>query len=71
MALGTKEDGRTDIVLYLSIYSQAIIQSKLLVCEFKSLDNSNSNKITYLRFLHWSMIELDGLPVIWLLAVGI
>ena len=35
MALGTKEDGH----LSYSIYSQAIIQSKLGVCEFASLDN--------------------------------
>ena len=35
MALGTKEDGRTDTTLY----NQAIIQSKLLVREFESLDN--------------------------------
>ena len=36
MALGTKEDGH----LSYSIYSQAIIQSKLGVREFESLDKN-------------------------------
>ena len=35
MALGTKEDGH----LYIILYSQAIIQSKLGVREFARLDN--------------------------------
>ena len=37
MALGTKEDGLSIIIII--IYSQAIIQSKLEVREFASLDN--------------------------------
>ena len=40
MALGTKEDGQNIVVLYtILLYSQAIIQSKLGVREFASLDN--------------------------------
>ena len=37
MALGTKKDGHSSTTLY--IYIQAIIQSKLGVREFASLDN--------------------------------
>ena len=49
MALGTKEDGHT---LSIILYSQAIIQSKLGVREFASLDNK------HLKSIHVSKEEL-------------
>ena len=40
MAVGTKEDGH----LLSSIYSQAIIQAKLVCVKFTSLDNKRRQK---------------------------
>ena len=48
MALGTKEDGHSTLSI---VYIQAIIQSKLGVREFVSLDNIKLSKFVIIVFL--------------------